>query len=199
MKKCNICELEKDESAFYKNGGKVCKSCAYEQNKHRRKNNPEKYKQYMKNGYEKAKEKYKQNSEYREKRKKIAREWRWKYPERSIIKDAKARARKLNLPFLIEEEDIKIPEFCPVLNIPIEKQAKIHSDNSPSIDRIIPQLGYVKNNIIIVSYRANRIKNDNGYGDLIGGRLKKYKCSIEECNKITSFYTKLIEQNIENE
>ena len=33
-------------------------------------------------------------------------------------------------------------------------------DASPSIDRIIPTLGYVRGNVIVVSLKANRIKND---------------------------------------
>jgi len=33
-------------------------------------------------------------------------------------------------------------------------------DNSPSLDKLIPELGYVKGNITVMSVRANRIKND---------------------------------------
>ena len=33
-------------------------------------------------------------------------------------------------------------------------------DNSPTIDRIVPELGYVKGNVVVVSAKANRIKND---------------------------------------
>ena len=36
-----------------------------------------------------------------------------------IVKNAKARARTFGVPFEITKEDIVIPEFCPVLGIPI--------------------------------------------------------------------------------
>lgn len=35
------------------------------------------------------------------------------------------------------------------------------TDDSPSIDRIIPELGYVRGNVQILSYKANRAKNDS--------------------------------------
>jgi hypothetical protein len=33
-------------------------------------------------------------------------------------------------------------------------------DTSPSLDKINPELGYVPGNVAIISYRANRIKNN---------------------------------------
>lgn len=34
------------------------------------------------------------------------------------------------------------------------------------MDRVIPELGYVKGNVEIISYRANRLKNDATYHEL---------------------------------
>ena len=56
-------------------------------------------------------------------------------------------------------EDITIPETCPVLGIPIIVGGDC-KDNLPSVDRIDNLNGYVKHNIVIVSWRANRIKSD---------------------------------------
>ena len=71
------------------------------------------------------------------------------------------RAKRHGLPFSITLEDMPhVPSFCPVLGIPIAKARKKPSDNSPSLDRIIRPLGYVKGNVRIVSQRANRIRND---------------------------------------
>jgi len=75
---------------------------------------------------------------------------------------AKCRAKRLGIPFTITRDDIVIPSVCPVLGIPIEHQTGKHqSNNSPSIDRVVPSRGYVKDNIVVVSFRANRIKNDS--------------------------------------
>lgn len=61
------------------------------------------------------------------------------------------------------KEDIGIPEFCPILGvklIPYGKDLKARTNNSATIDRIIPSRGYVRGNIQVISFRANRIKNN---------------------------------------
>ena len=78
----------------------------------------------------------------------------------SALRKAKVRAKKFLVPFAITVNDIVIPEYCPVLGIPIFRIDGKYSDNSPSIDRLIPSLGYTRNNIRIISYRANRLKGD---------------------------------------
>jgi hypothetical protein len=55
-------------------------------------------------------------------------------------------------------EDIIIPEICPVLKIPLKADLQ-SSDNSPSLDRLIPSKGYIKENVRVISSRANMIKN----------------------------------------
>ena len=42
-----------------------------------------------------------------------------------------------------------------------------HSYNSPSIDRILPELGYVKGNIAIISMRANWVKRDSSRDEIV--------------------------------
>jgi hypothetical protein len=86
---------------------------------------------------------------------------------RTMLTDAKRRARIKNVPFNIELEDIQIPEICPILGIPIIVGGQIGpSINSPSLDRKIPELGYVKGNIHVVSWRANRLKSDSTVPEL---------------------------------
>lgn len=72
----------------------------------------------------------------------------------------KARAKKLGVPFNLTAEDFTIPDVCPVLGIKIERGTKGFHDNAASVDRLIPELGYVKGNINIVSFRANRLKGN---------------------------------------
>lgn len=80
--------------------------------------------------------------------------------------NAKRRSSELNLPFDLDLSDLIIPSTCPLLGIPIIKGYGEYSDNSPTLDRIIPERGYVKDNIWIISMRANRIKNDASITEL---------------------------------
>lgn len=76
-----------------------------------------------------------------------------------LLRGARHRAKEQGLPFNIDEGDVRVPERCPYLGIDI---VPYHHDKSAaaSIDRIVPSLGYVKGNVIVVSGRANRIKSD---------------------------------------
>lgn len=80
--------------------------------------------------------------------------------EYSLWCNARARSLREKLPFDIKVEEITIPSHCPVLGIPLLNGKGRPTDNSPTIDKIIPELGYIKGNWAVVSYRANRIKND---------------------------------------
>lgn len=102
--------------------------------------------------------------EDREHRNKRTRDWHRNNPARSYMLAARKRANSLGLPFNLEEQDIVFPEVCPILGIPICLERKDgprkRTDNTPSLDRKIPSQGYVKGNVFIISWRANRLKND---------------------------------------
>lgn len=95
-----------------------------------------------------------------------AREKEWRNRRRRnnplvrIVQEAKVRATKRGLLFSITAEDLSIPDVCPVLGIPIGMTYGARSDNSLSIDRIDSKKGYVEGNVRIISWRANRLKND---------------------------------------
>jgi hypothetical protein len=82
----------------------------------------------------------------------------------SVLYSAKMRAEKYNLPFNIDKEYLKIiypaNGMCPVLNVKLKKGINKLTSTSPTLDRFIPKLGYVKNNVWFISYRANVIKNN---------------------------------------
>ena len=80
-------------------------------------------------------------------------------PVRFNLTRIKTRAKKKGLPFDITPEDIYTPEVCPYLGIPLFAAKGAATDNSPSLDRIKPELGYVKGNIEVISHLANRMKN----------------------------------------
>lgn len=70
------------------------------------------------------------------------------------------RAKRSGLEFNLTLEDLIPPKVCPVLGIPLFYGAGKLSDNSPSVDRVDPAKGYTKENVQIISYRANSIKRN---------------------------------------
>ncbi len=83
-----------------------------------------------------------------------------RHPEKWIWKRAKTRAKQKNISFNLEISDIIIPKFCPVLGIELKPGENMKVDSSPSLDRIIPELGYVKGNIAVISLKANQLKSN---------------------------------------
>lgn len=94
----------------------------------------------------------------------------WKI--RGMIIGARSRAKKHNLPFNITKEDVVIPERCPVFGTKFNLSNTEMSDDSPSLDKIIPSKGYVKGNICVISSRANTLKRDGNLNEFI--QIVKY-------------------------
>ena len=110
-----------------------------------------------------------------EKAKKICREWKLNNPEKTLYIRARKRAENSNLDFSLVVEDIVIPSVCPYLGVPLVLNG---GDTSPSIDRIDNTKGYSKDNIEIISFKANRMKNTASVQELIRfskSVLKKYE------------------------
>lgn len=106
--------------------------------------------------------------------------------KRWLLERIKSKCKKHNIPFDLTLDDLVIPTHCPILGMPLRfgvKQASEYRNkkqgvplDSPSVDRIIPELGYVKGNIVVVSYRANLIKTN---------------ASVDELIKVAEFYRSL--------
>jgi hypothetical protein len=56
---------------------------------------------------------------------------------------------------------------CPILGIPLFVKGEVAGPNSPSLDKIIPELGYIKGNRWVISYRVNAMKNDANLDEII--------------------------------
>ena len=148
---------------------------------------PERAKQYRKDWYQKNKDNiqaqhrqyYEDNKEqvkirmkkyrkelgdtYKEYQNERTTKYRQENPEKSMYVLLKSRAKKQDIDFNLDIEDLKIPNECPVLNIPIYREAvkggkKGPKQNSPSVDRIDNNKGYIKGNIQVISHRANTMK-----------------------------------------
>lgn len=177
QKKCGVCKMVLNIDNFspkrkdgivigYRYNCKNCRKVLY-------KKNPKKH-------IDRAKIYYKNNSD------KIKLQRFISYSEnyiKHIWKSAKCRAKKQNVPFEIDIVDIIIPKYCPVLGIELIINRGRCRDNSPSLDKIIPELGYVKGNIAVISHKANTIKNNSSIDDLI--KIYNYYCKdyILETNK----------------
>ena len=93
--------------------------------------------------------------------------WRSAHPEKYLLHSAKARAKKKGWEFNLGESDITIPEFCPVLGIKLTRRMDGDKNSSPSLDRIDSNLGYVKGNVQVISWRANNLKSDGTLEEFI--------------------------------
>jgi hypothetical protein len=92
---------------------------------------------------------------------KYRRDKNWKHDAVKVLySNSKQRAKKSNIEFTITKEDIIIPDLCPVFGFPLKRENRETWMYAPSIDRIDNTKGYVKNNIIVVSRRANILKKD---------------------------------------
>ena len=80
--------------------------------------------------------------------------------------------------------DLEWPKTCPILGLELDWFAETRQENSPSFDRIDSNLGYVAGNVQIVSWKANRIKN-NG--------------TAEDHRKIYEYLTKISNNSIDSQ
>lgn len=95
-----------------------------------------------------------------------------------LLDGAKARCRRSGLSFKLTTTDFDIPDKCPVLGIPLRHNwggTTAHAA-SPTLDRIVPSRGYVRGNVVVVSYRANRLRSD---------------ATVAELQKLYNFYGRL--------
>lgn len=81
-----------------------------------------------------------------------------------MFSNAKQRAKKRGVPFLITKEDIEkvwpSDNRCPILGTTFVVHRGLPSDDSPSLDAMVPALGYVPGNIHVISHGANILKRN---------------------------------------
>jgi hypothetical protein len=70
------------------------------------------------------------------------------------------RAAELHLPCDILPADLVPTERCPVLGMRFVYGDPTHP-YSPSVDKLIPALGYVRGNVTVISRHANQMKSDS--------------------------------------
>lgn len=92
--------------------------------------------------------------------------------------NAKKRAKAAGCDFTITKSWLEenAVEICPLLNVLLDYNAEISSPNVASIDRKNSKHGYTPENCKIISFKANRIKNNASIEEisLLAQNLKDY-------------------------
>jgi hypothetical protein len=81
-------------------------------------------------------------------------------PRKNMLQHAKSRSRRDGVPYFICAKDILIGGEDPVSGRPYRVNSGGPCGDSPSLDKLIPSLGYVPNNVVVVNHRTNRISSD---------------------------------------
>lgn len=86
-----------------------------------------------------------------------------------ILSNAKRRAKELNVEFSLTKEWLLANAVgkCPLLELELVYNASKSEDRSASIDRVDSAKGYTPENCKIVSFKANRIKNNATVNELL--------------------------------
>ena len=80
--------------------------------------------------------------------------------QRAKFRTKKYNAERIGHTWDVDFGELEWPTHCPILGIELDYFNSFRSENSPSFDQLIPGNGYTKGNVRVISYRANRIKND---------------------------------------
>ena len=84
----------------------------------------------------------------------------------TMVCRAQKRALKYGYDFDLEDSDIIIPEKCPILEVPFVLGSKGNYEYTPTIDRVDNNKGYTKDNIQVISKKANSMKNSASLEEL---------------------------------
>ena len=89
---------------------------------------------------------------------------RIKPPEtKELLKRLQQSAKSRNIEFTLtcsDLNDLSFPITCPILGIPLKWHRGKPEEDSYSFDRIDSSKGYIPGNIQIISFKANRAKNN---------------------------------------
>jgi hypothetical protein len=86
---------------------------------------------------------------------------------RQLIERAKRRAKESGVVCTLRAGDVVIPETCPILGIRLRwTDRQGGCPESPSLDRLVPEDGYIPGNVHVISLRANRMKWDATVDDV---------------------------------
>lgn len=210
MKECSNCHVVKDESEFYIDRRiklKIaylarCRECTIlfnspyrmthrdhlnECTRIRRQNNKDAVNKKNRDSYYRNKDSRRRNQKrYEQQIKELSRSDKVLH-SKWLLRGCRSRAIVNNIPFAITYKDIPVPDKCPALGIELKRNIGKIDRNSATVDRIIPSLGYIPGNVVVVSLKANSIKNDATAEEIL--KVGNFYKEIENGGNITAAYT----------
>lgn len=80
----------------------------------------------------------------------------------AMLREARRRAKERGVEFNIRPDQVPWPKDgkCPILEVPLERNKGVVMANSPSLDRISSDMGYIEGNVGVVSWRVNNLKSN---------------------------------------
>lgn len=91
-----------------------------------------------------------------------------------LLKHAKARSVQKKIVFDLMEDDIFLPDVCPILGLPFNRDTRKYGY---SLDRKDPTKGYTKDNVWVISQIANAMKWDSTHEERV--LFAKWVLSLE--------------------
>ena len=186
-KKCCRCQEVKLSSDFYKDKHRTnglssrCRDCAKQAALEWKRQNPQKARESQRKGYQQnraqhleyAKQWRENNTDrirqyYQENKESIKEKRKGKSNLlREMFRNAKRRASNDCLPFdlTIEYMESIVMDYCPVTGEPLDWELYFSEEGrrnplAPSLDKIVPALGYTQGNVAIIGSRMNTLKSD---------------------------------------
>jgi hypothetical protein len=109
-------------------------------------------------------------------------------PERMMLRAARKRAKDQGVPFCLTEDDITIPEYCPVKDCGRKLVGNVGGGralpSSPSLDKYSPALGYVCGNVWIICHECNARKQNFSGEELVAFGINLIEGFKEECERV---------------
>lgn len=125
------------------------------------------------------------------------------------LHSTKFNAEKRGIEFNLQSGDLVWVTHCPILGIELDYSVSggKNPDASPSIDRIDTSKGYTKDNVWVISNKANRMKNDGSREELIkfsksillhfNGQIVPEDGTVEaSCKQLVGHYNHLLEEGV---
>lgn len=131
--------------------------------------------------------------------------WRKENVPDDRLAGVKSNAKKRGIPFELSKGDIDWPTICPALKVELDYKTGNNTRYSPSVDRITNSKGYTKDNVEVLSLRANAMKADASKEELIqfakwvllrygGYKVPEGATYDDAMDNMIDFYHNLIEQ-----